>query len=394
MPCLQIRIVVVMAGLMAGLAGHAAAETGVTKDTIKIGAWGPLSGPVSLLGESMRDGLRVCVREVNEAGGILGRKLDLVVYDDAASPQEAQSAIRRLLRQDEVFILLGGSVSGSTLPVRHVITREQVPFIASVSSNMNLMNPPSRYIFRIYANERAQAQSITDWMMEKEGLKRPAIIYNSNDYGVGGYEVFNARLKDKYKIDPVAAERYNPGDQDFSAQLLRIKQANPDGLLVFSFAAEAGIIVRQANELGLAVKKFGGGGTATTLFQRGAGEAAKGFVADFVLPNLPESEAPGPVKYREMLRKWIHTGGFPPGRPSEYDLAAYGACQVAMEAIRRAGQNLTRESFVSALETVENFETGVTFPVTYGPNKHEATDQVLIVQVNQNLQWVPHPGAK
>jgi ABC-type branched-subunit amino acid transport system substrate-binding protein len=95
-----------------------------------------------------------------------------------------------------------------------------------------------------------------------------------------------------------------------------------------------------------------------------------------------------------MLRKWIHTGGFPPGRPSEYDLAAYGACQVAMEAIRRAGENLTRESFVNALETIENFETGVIFPVTYGPNKHEATDQVLIVQVNQNLHWVPHPNAK
>ena len=125
---------VTRAGLAIALAGgltaygpSASAETGVTDSTIKIGAWGPLSGPVSLLGESMRDGLRVCVREVNEAGGVNGRKLDLIVYDDAGSPQEAQAAIRRLLNQDQVFMLLGGSASGSTLPVRHVIAREKVP---------------------------------------------------------------------------------------------------------------------------------------------------------------------------------------------------------------------------------------------------------------------------
>jgi branched-chain amino acid transport system substrate-binding protein len=342
----------------------------------------------------MRDGLRVCMRQANEAGGVLGRRLELFAYDDGGSPQEAQTAVRRLLNQDQVFMLLGGSVSGSTLPVRHVITREKVPFIASVSSNMNLMNPASRYIFRIYANENTQAQSITDWMVEKEGLKRPAIIYNSNDYGLGGYEVFRNRLKDKHNMQPAEAERYNPGDQDFSAQLLRIRRADPDGLLVFSFAAEAGIIVRQARELGINIKKFGGGGTATNLFQRGAGEAAKGFVADFVLPQLPDSDRAGPIRYREMLRNWFHPGGFPPGRPSEYDLAAYGACQVALEAMRRVGKDLTRERFIDALETIKNFDTGVTFPVTYGLDRHEATDQVLIVRVNDKLEWEPHPDTK
>ena len=392
---LPMRLAAMTAGLFAILAQPSGAQdTGVTQGTIKIGSWGPLSGPVSLLGESMRDGLRVCVREVNDAGGVNGRNLELIVYDDAGSPQEAQAAIRRLLNQDQVFMLLGGSTSGSTLPVRHVIARQKVPFIASVSSNMNLMDPFSRYIFRIYANEVTQAQSITDWMIDHEGIKRPAIIYNSNDYGVGGYKVFSERLRKKYDMKPVAAERYNPGDQDFSAQLLSIKQATPDGLLVFSFAAEAGIIVRQANELGLTAKMFGGGGTATSLFQRGAGNAAKGFVADFVLPRFPDSDDPKVVPYREMLAKWFYPNGFPPGRPSEYDLAAYGACLVTLEAFRRIGKDLTREKVIDALEGFNKFDTGVIFPVSYSPDNHEATEQVQIIYVNDNLEWAAHPKAK
>lgn len=371
-----------------------AQEPGITAGEIKIGMWTPLSGPLALLGQSARDGVNVWAREVNEKGGINGRKIAVVAYDDAASPQEAQAAVRRLINQDKVFMLIAGSASGSTLPVREVITREKVPFVASISSNINLMNPPSRYIFRIYANENVQAGGITEWMIEKEGIKRPAIIYNSNDYGVGGFRVFEQRLMAKFNMKPVAAERYNPGDQDFSAQLLRIKGQNPDGLLVFAFAAEAGIIVRQARELGIQSKLFGGGGTATTLFQRGAGPAAEGFIADFVIPNLPDSDHPGVSAYRNKLRDWVHPGGFPPGRPSEYDIAAYAAGKATEEALRRSGPNPTREAFVDALESLRNFDTGVSFPVSFSKDNHEATDQVLVIRVGKDLKWEPHPDAR
>jgi branched-chain amino acid transport system substrate-binding protein len=139
--------------------------------------WTPLTGPVALLGQSARDAVRLWAKEVNDKGGVQGRKINFIVYDDAGSPQEAQTVIRRLIDQDQVFMLISGSVSGSTLPVRQIITREKVPFVSSISSNVNLMKPFSRYIFRIYANEDSQAVGMVDWMMEHEKLKRPAIIY-------------------------------------------------------------------------------------------------------------------------------------------------------------------------------------------------------------------------
>src|SRR6185312_667204 len=155
--------------------GLARAEPGVTDNEIRIGMWTPLSGPVALLGQSARDGVRLWVKEINDKGGVQGRKINFISYDDAGSPQEAQTAIRRLIDQDQVFMLISGSVSGSTLPVRQIITREKVPFVSSISSNTNLMKPFSRYIFRIYANEDSQAFGIINWMMDHEKIQRPAI---------------------------------------------------------------------------------------------------------------------------------------------------------------------------------------------------------------------------
>jgi branched-chain amino acid transport system substrate-binding protein len=366
----------------------ARAETGVTDTEIRIGMWTPLSGPVALLGQSARDAVRLWAKEVNDKGGIHGRKINFISYDDAGSPQEAQTVIRRLIDQDQVFMLISGSVSGSTLPVRQTITREKVPFVSSISSNVNLMKPFSRYIFRIYANEDSQALGMVDWMMEHEKLKRPAIIYNSNDYGVGGFQIFQERLKEKYKISPAAAERYNPGDQDFSAQLLRIKGAEPDGLLIYAFAQEAGIIVRQAKELGIGAKLFGGGGTSTPLLQRGAGQAAAGFVSVLVVPEIADSsQKPAVVAYRDKLKANLYPDGFPPGRPSEYDLAGYAAGKVTEAALEKVGKDLSRESFVDALEGIKNFDTGMTFPISYSKDNHEGTTEVEIIRVRPDLKW-------
>ncbi len=367
---------------------NARAETGVTDNEIRIGMWTALSGPLALLGNSAKDAVQVWVNEVNDRGGIEGRKINFIAYDDAGSPQEAQAAVRRLIDQDQVFMLISGSGSGSTLPVRQIISREKVPFVSSISSNVNLMQPFSRYIFRIYANEDSQAAGIVDWMMDKEAIKNPAIIYNSNDYGVGGYHIFEQRLKEKYHLQPAAAERYNPGDQDFTAQLLRIKAANPDGLLIYSFSQDAGIIVRQSKELGLNAKLFGGGSTSTPLLQRAAGQAAVGFTSVTTVPEIPESsQKPAAVEYRDKLKTMLYANGLPPGRPSEYDFAAYTAAKISEAAMSKVGPKLTREAFVDALESIKNFDTGVTFPVIFSKTDHEGTTQIEIVRVESDLKW-------
>ena len=373
-------------GFAAGVTGPAlASDPGVAESEVTVGMWSPLTGPTALLGTSERDAIEIAFGEINAAGGVNGRKLKLIAYDDAGSPQEALAAVRRLTDQDNVFALIAGSISGSTLPVLPLVNRAKVPFIASISSNNKLLQPFSRYIFRVYANETAQGENIVNYAT-KAGIKKPAIIYTSNDYGIGGEEVVARRLA-KDSVSLVARERYNQGDQDFSAQLLRVKQAGADGLFVWAFAAEAGIIARQARELGLDIPLVGGGATGTPLFPKAAGPAGAGFVAPYVVSHLPDSATEAPIAaYRDALTR-RYNGTLPPGRPCEYDLAGYAAAKIFAEALKRAGTEPTREGLIKALETLQNFDTTVTFPVTFTETQHEGTDKTATIRVNKDLRW-------
>ncbi len=359
----------------------AAAGPGVTASDVTIGMWSPLTGPTALLGTSERDAIEIAFSEANASGGVNGRKLKLIVYDDAGSPQEAMASVRRLIDQDAVFALIAGSISGSTLPVLPFINRAKVPFIASISSNNKLLQPFSSNVFRIYANETAQAENIIKFAL-KSGIKKPAIIYTSNDYGIGGDEVLSHRFKED-GISLVAQERYNQGDQDFSSQLLRIKQAGADSLFIWAFAAEAGIIARQAREIGIDAPFFGGGATATPLLPKAAGPAGVGFTATSTVSHLPQSSSvPAVVAYREALTR-RYNGSLPLGRPSEYDLSGYAAAKILIEALKRTGTEPTRDGLIKALETFKNFDTTVTYPVTFTETQHEGSSRSSIIRVGK-----------
>ena len=132
-------------GLMVGLIAWSGpgwtADPGVTDTEVVLGAWFPLTGFLSFTGTSERDAIRVWVNEVNAKGGIHGRKIRFIAYDDGASPQEALTAARRLIHQDKVFALMAGSISGATLPVVPVINRAKIPFVSSMAAHRKLLQP-------------------------------------------------------------------------------------------------------------------------------------------------------------------------------------------------------------------------------------------------------------
>jgi branched-chain amino acid transport system substrate-binding protein len=383
-----VRLAAAAAGLGAGVVASqpAAADPGITTSEILIGMWAPLTGTQALIGTSERDGIAIGIDEINRAGGVGGRKLRMIAYDDGGSPQESLSAVRRLLDQDGVFVLIAGSNSGATLASMPVINRAKVPFVVSIAAHRNLFVPFSPTSFRVYANEVAQAERIVDYSLNELHVKKPAMIYTSNDYGVGGMETVTAALKNA-GLKPVTTVRYNQGDQDFSAQLLSIRQAGADSLYVWSFAAEAGIIVRQAKELGLNVPMLGGGATTTPLFPRGAGQTGVGFAAPWVFPYMETMvDVPAIGAYHALLKQ-VYPNGFPAARPSLYDMAGYGAIKILIEGLRRTEGEPTREKFVRALETLKDFDTGILFPVTFTATNHEGSTQTKIIKVDSSLNW-------
>jgi branched-chain amino acid transport system substrate-binding protein len=362
---------------------------GGTGEVIKLGMFAPLTGPLAATGVPARDGLQTWVDEVNASGGINGHQLELIAYDDQNNPQQAVSAARRLIEQDKVFAIMCGSNSGSTLAALPVITQAKVPFVTCISAHRDLFKPFSPYVYRMYANEVAQANADADYVAGNLKAKRPAIIYNSNDFGVGGFDAMTARFKDQWNLDFVAAEKYNVGDQDFTSQLLKIKSANPDALIVHAFAADAGIIVRQAKQLGLNVPLIGGGGTPTPLFPKAAGDAGDGFVAVWVFPVLPDASFPPVKDYIGKLQQYVYPSGLPTGRPSLYDMTGYCAGTIIGEAMQKAGADLTQTTVLQQLDSLKDFTpgNGMCYPVTFTPDNHEGTDQTTLVKVNANQQF-------
>lgn len=371
------------------VAGQAAAVPGMTDSEIVLGMFASMTGPLAPTGTAARDGLNVWAAEVNSRGGIHGRRVRVIAYDDAGSPSEAVAAVRRLIFQDRVFALVCGSGSGPTLAAMDLIRETGAPFVSCISAHRNIMQPFARNVFRIYANEIAQGRGLVDYVAGTKGHKRIAILYNSTDFGVGGHEIMGAYLKQRYNLEFVNEHRYNVGDQDFSAQLLRIRQANPDALILHAFAAEAGIIARQARELGLLMPFYGGGGVPTPLFPRAAGNVGVGVVAVWVFPVFPESEAPPVQLYKRRAQQHIFQSGFPVGRPSLYDMTGYIGGDVTGEGLRRAGRNLTRDRFVRALESLNGYVPGdgLGFPITFTARNHEGTDRVVMARLSGRLQW-------
>jgi branched-chain amino acid transport system substrate-binding protein len=377
---MTIAILVVAVLAVAVAPGHAQ-EAGVTKDTVSIGYFSVMTGPVNLAGTSGWDGFRLYIDEVNKKGGVHGRKIQLVgPYDEACKPAEAVAVVNKLIHQDKVFAVAGGGCSGATLAAVPAIKDARIPFLVTISTHVKFMQPQSPNIFRAgTVPDDILTTSLADTAAKQFGAKRVAILYVANDYGKGGAAGITKRLE-KHKLTPVAQETYNVGDSDFSAQVLRLKRENPDLVLLYAYHKEAGIIVRQAVELGLKTRWLGSGATSTPLFPQAAGEAGTGFVSVQPIPALTESDQADMASYREKLRA-LYPGGLPAGRPSDYDMFNYGGAKVLVEGLQRAGADLTRQRFIDALESLRNFPTGTTFPVTFTKDDHEGSKGATFIEI-------------
>jgi branched-chain amino acid transport system substrate-binding protein len=375
-----IRIsLLVLAAILVAAPVHA--EDGVGKDAVSIGYFSVMTGPVNLSGTSGWDGFRLYVDEVNRKGGVHGRKVTLVgPYDEACKPSEAVAVVNKLIHQDKVFALAGGGCSGATLAALPAIKDARIPFLITISTHVKFMQPVSPNVFRAgTVPDDILTTALADAAVKNFGARKVAILYVANDYGKGGAAGITKRLE-KYKVTPVLQEPYNVGDSDFSAQVLRLKRESPDLVFLYAYHKEAGIIVRQAVELGLKTKWLGSGATSTPLFPQAAGDAGTGFVSVQPIPALTESDQPDVASYRAKLSA-LYPGGLPAGRPSDYDMFNYGGAKVLVEALQRAGADLTRQRFIDALESLRNVQTGTTFPVSFSKDDHEGSKGATFIEI-------------
>jgi branched-chain amino acid transport system substrate-binding protein len=381
------KFALVLAATLLGFVTFPAAaqeSPGVTKDTIKVGILGSLTGPAAIWGSGNRAGAILAFEEVNAAGGINGRKLEWVVADDETSPPKAIAAFKKLNEQDGVFAIFGPAASAISAAMVPTMRASGVPMFISVPSTPAVTEPTIKNVFRTGPlNDRLQGIAIANYVIGKLHGQKIALIRQSDEYGKRGADSVVARLAEE-KVKPVAYEEFGAGDTDFTSQLLKIRSAEPDVLIVYGYPSPSAIITRQARQLGISAKIFGSNATSSRKYPQIVGPAAVGVENVITLDVLPESNDPKAVAFSKRFAE-----RFPDlakqERPDLGDVLGYGGALTFIEGLKRAGHDLTRPKFIAALESIKNFSTGLTMPTTFSADSHEGNKAARIVQIQPDL---------
>jgi len=258
-------------------------------DPIKIGALFAVTGPAAFLGEPERNSAKMVVDEINKAGGVKGRKLELVVYDTAGDATKAVQLATRLIKDDKVVAIIGPSTTGETMAVIPVAEKEQIPLI-SCSAGSKITDPVKKWVFKTAQNDSLAVGRIYEYL-QKNRQTNVAILTVSDGFGSSGREQLKGQAA-RYGITIVSDDTYGPKDTDMTAQLTKIRGTQAQAVICWGTNPGPAVIARNAHQLGVKTPLFMSHGVSSKKFIELAGDSAEGIklpsgkvvVAD-LLPN-------------------------------------------------------------------------------------------------------------
>jgi branched-chain amino acid transport system substrate-binding protein len=364
-----------------------AAEQGVTADKITIGAFGPITGPAAYIGLAGRDGAAMAIKEINAAGGVNGRKLDMIFEDDGHSPAKALAAVKKLVDEDGVFALFNVAGSNGTIGTIDYVKEKGIVMYVSFASAPGVTWPFAKNLFRGGTTEVPRyGELYAEYIVEGMNARSIGIISGREEYPKNEGDALTRQLQKWYQITPVKRAQFNIGDKDFTPQLLEMQQASPQVIAFFGNPAEAAIAFRQAKELGLNQRFFVGTTMVDQGFLAAAGPAAEGVSGFALIPFLPSSSAPAMKAWRA---KWsADYPNLPSNRPNIFDVLSYADMYVLAEAMRNAGKELTTDRLIDSLENLHDYRVGpIATPRTFSKIHHIGNLRLQPMQV-KNGEWV------
>ena len=265
-------------------------------DPIKIGAFLTVTGPASFLGDPELKTLQLYVEAINAQGGIQGRPIELIYYDTGGNAREAVNFAKRLMKKDNVNLLIGGTTSGDTLAVIPEVEKEGVPFI-SLAAAVEITDPTKKWVFKVAPTDRMAAARIFE-DMKKRGLAKVALITGDGGFDKSGRDQI-LNLASQYNITLVADESYGNKDTDMTAQLTKIRATDAQAILNFGFGQAPAIVTKNIKQLDIKLPLYHSHGVASKTFIELAGGAAEGVrlpaAALVVAEQLPDSDPQKPV---------------------------------------------------------------------------------------------------
>lgn len=352
---LLLMLMLVAAGCGKSNSGSNSSSNAPSQDTspIKVGFSSPLTGGSAKGGQDMLNGAMIAVNEINAAGGVLGRKIELVSEDDGGEPQQAVQAANKLVGKG-VSAVIGYYNSGAANACLPVYSKAGMPTILAAVSATNLTQQGFGNIVRIQGHNDQQGQVAAQTMLDKMSAKKIAVIQDNSSYSRGLAE---SAMKWAKQISPsivAQLEEITPGEKDFSSVVTKIKALNPDAVYFTGYYAEGSILLKQMRALGIKAQFLAGDANNDPTFIQVAGSDAEGVI--FTSPPMVEA-LPAAAKFIEDYKKQYNI------EPGAYAVYSYDGVKLLADAIKRA--NSTESvALIKALRETKDF-SGITSTMSF-----------------------------
>jgi branched-chain amino acid transport system substrate-binding protein len=344
---------------------------GVNGDTILLGEVGSLTGSEATFGISTRNAIELAINQVNAAGGVKGKKVEIRVYDNQSKPEEAAQAANRLINQDNVLLILGEVASSNSIAMAEKAQPAKVPMISNASTNPKVTEIGD-YIFRVCFIDPFQGYVMARFAHDNLKVNKVAVLRDlGSAYSQGLADVFERKFTEMGgKI--VARETYTKGSTDFRSQLTAIKRESPDAIYIPGYYNDIGIIARQARELGITATLMGGDGwDSDKLFELGGSAVEGSYFSNHYSPDDPSP------RVQKFIADYKAAYG---SVPDSLAALGYDAAMVAVDAIKRA-PSFDRAAIRDAIAQTKNYH-GVTGSITLD-EKRNATKSAVVLQVGK-----------
>lgn len=354
-----------------------ASTPGAATGPIKVGEFASMTGSEATFGQSSHEGTLLAVDHLNAAGGVLGRKMELLMEDDQSQAGQPATVVRKLIARDGVVAVLGEVASSRSLEAAPICQQSQIPMISPSSTNPKV-TAVGDYIFRVCFIDPFQGTVMANFARHTLHLKKVAVLTDvKSDYSLGLAKFF----KEGFIADGgaiVAEQNYSSGDKDFSAELTALKAVNPDGIFVPGYYTEVGLIALQAKQLGLNVPLLGGDGWESSSLIPIGGAALEGDY--FSTHYSPEDTSPAVQDFVKAFRaKYNKT-------PDAMAALGYDSAMILADAMKRAGTT-DGAKVRDALAAVKGF-SGVTGKITMDADRNASKPAVILVIRDGQFKYV------
>lgn len=360
--------------------GNASLARGVTSDTITFGTTTAYSGANADLGRNMVLGIRACFDAVNAEGGINGRRLNLVVLDDGYEPERAIANMRELFEEHRVFGVIGNvGTPTAKVTVPYAVEKRYLFFAPFTGASFMRTVPPERYVYHYRAGYANETAALVRYFVETKGIhpNQIAVFAQNDSYGDDGFDGVTRALKAHgVPAEDVLRVNYDRNTTRVAAavETLAARQEQIRAVIMVATYKAAARFVKELKDRGsnmqFAALSFVGSDAMSEEFREIGAEYADGVIVTQVVPFY-QSNATGVIRYRETLRKY-----HPEAQPGFVSLEGFIAAQCLVEGLKRVEDELTTETLIDALDSIQNLDLGIGPIVSFGPSRHQVSDHV------------------